>query len=60
MRLGKYSKTYNGITLFVDDYKENNKFQFRLDTILPFINTNKDFDTPEAAFAYAEELMITE
>lgn len=58
MPQGKYYKNYNGFILFVDDYKENDKFQFRLDTPLPFINPNLDFNSPEEAFVYAEVQMI--
>jgi len=54
------SREYNGIRLVVDDFKENGYYQFRLDTILPFIDTNRDFKTPEHAFKYAEERMRVE
>lgn len=51
----KTVKKYGEFRLEVDDFKENGKFQFHLETPLPFINTNKDFTTPEKAFEYAEK-----
>jgi len=53
-------RDYDGFSLYVDDYKENGYYQFRLDTPLHFINTNRDFKTPEHAFKYAEERMRVE
>lgn len=53
-------KDIGGFALFVDDYKENGKFQFNLNTKIPFINTNKDFSSHEEAFDYAEKLIIKE
>lgn len=53
-------RDYNGIRLNVDDFKENGYYQFKLDTPLPFIDTNKDFKTPEHAFKYAEQRIKVE
>lgn len=54
------SKQYGSFCLTVDDYKENGKFQFSLETPIPIINPHKDFNTPEDAFAYADEVIKNE
>lgn len=53
-------RQYGDFYLRISDYKENGMFQFKLDTKLPFINTNLDFKTEEEAFSYAEKLIVQE